>query len=145
MRTSPGCDPHATLAELERLALEAGCPEIAAEARALDERLAEGRFFVVCVGQFKRGKSTLLNTTNIARAQNDLIERARQSRQRLETEIRGRISEAHEVAARALARAREAHAAGGDAVRAELDRLDHLRRVVAALTDGERAEAGRAG
>lgn len=41
MRTSPGCDPHATLAELERLALEAGCPEITAESRALDERLAD--------------------------------------------------------------------------------------------------------
>ena len=47
MRTSPGSDPHATLAELDRLAPEAGCPEIAAEARALDERLAEGRFFVM--------------------------------------------------------------------------------------------------
>jgi len=83
--------------------------------------------------------------TNSTRVQNDLIERARQSRQRLETEIRGRISEAHEVAARALARAREAHAAGADAVRAELDRLDYLKHVVAALTDGQRAEAGRAG
>ena len=144
MRTSPGSDPHTTLTGFERLALDAGCPEIAAEARALDERLGEGRFFVVCVGRFKRGKSTLLDI-NSTRVQNDLIERARQSRQRLEAEIRGRISEAHEVAARALARAREAHAAGADAVRAELDRLDHLRRVVAALTDGKRAEAGRAG
>jgi len=25
------------------------------------ERLAEGRFYVACVGQFKRGKSTLIN------------------------------------------------------------------------------------
>ena len=40
MPISPGSDPHTTLAEPERLGLEAGCPEIAAEAGALDERLA---------------------------------------------------------------------------------------------------------
>jgi GTP-binding protein EngB required for normal cell division len=38
-----------------------GAGSIANEATALADRLAEGRFFVACVGQFKRGKSTLLN------------------------------------------------------------------------------------
>lgn len=46
---------------LARLAAEAGSPALAADAEALAERVAEGRFHVVCVGQFKRGKSTLLN------------------------------------------------------------------------------------
>ena len=49
------------LAALARLAAEAGATEIAVDAGALLERLAEGRFYVACVGQFKRGKSTLLN------------------------------------------------------------------------------------
>lgn len=31
------------------------------DARALAARVAEGRFYVACIGQFKRGKSTLLN------------------------------------------------------------------------------------
>jgi len=46
---------------LEALAVEAGAESIAQEAHALAERLREGRFYVACVGQFKRGKSTLLN------------------------------------------------------------------------------------
>jgi ribosome biogenesis GTPase A len=33
---------------------------IAEQARELAQRLAEGRFYVACVGQFKRGKSTLI-------------------------------------------------------------------------------------
>ncbi len=49
------------LAGLAGLAEEAGAAEIAVDARALMERLTEGRFYVACVGQFKRGKSTLLN------------------------------------------------------------------------------------
>ena len=49
------------LVTLARLATEAGTPEIASEASALVDRLAEGRFYVACIGQFKRGKSTLLN------------------------------------------------------------------------------------
>jgi predicted GTPase len=36
-------------------------PRLAREARTLAMRVADGRFNVVCVGQFKRGKSTLLN------------------------------------------------------------------------------------
>jgi GTP-binding protein EngB required for normal cell division len=51
----------AALETLGRLADESGAAEIAAEARALTARAAEGRFYVACVGQFKRGKSTLIN------------------------------------------------------------------------------------
>ncbi|HXG59654.1 MAG TPA: dynamin family protein [Thermoanaerobaculia bacterium] len=49
------------LAELEKIALDLGAPEIGSDARALAARVAEGLFYVACVGQFKRGKSTLLN------------------------------------------------------------------------------------
>ena len=49
-----------TLRELEQLALAAHADAIAAEARSLAERAAKGRFYVACVGQYKRGKSTLL-------------------------------------------------------------------------------------
>lgn len=38
-----------------------GAEHVVADARSLAERIAEGRFYVACVGQFKRGKSTLLN------------------------------------------------------------------------------------
>jgi Dynamin family len=50
-----------TLEQVRRLAAAAGAPEIAAEADAVLQRAAEGRFFVACVGEFKRGKSTLIN------------------------------------------------------------------------------------
>ena len=64
-RTRPQCNPGDVVADrvadLARLAEEAGASEIATDAVALVERLEEGRFYVACVGQFKRGKSTLLN------------------------------------------------------------------------------------
>ncbi|HVO52550.1 MAG TPA: dynamin family protein [Thermoanaerobaculia bacterium] len=53
--------PGADLGDLARLAVEAGASEVASEAGAVARRVAEGRFYVACVGQFKRGKSTLLN------------------------------------------------------------------------------------
>ncbi|HLK11701.1 MAG TPA: dynamin family protein [Candidatus Binatia bacterium] len=53
--------PDSPLARLAALAEEAGAEALAPEARALAARVHEGRFFVACVGQFKRGKSTLLN------------------------------------------------------------------------------------
>jgi GTPase SAR1 family protein len=53
--------PGSPLVRIAELALEAGAAEIAREALALADRVAEGRFYVACVGQFKRGKSTLLN------------------------------------------------------------------------------------
>jgi len=46
---------------LMRLATEAGAVDVAAEAAGLAERAAEGRFYVALVGEFKRGKSTLIN------------------------------------------------------------------------------------
>jgi GTP-binding protein EngB required for normal cell division len=46
---------------LADLAEELGAESVAAEARELAARVSEGRFYVACVGQFKRGKSTLLN------------------------------------------------------------------------------------
>jgi GTP-binding protein EngB required for normal cell division len=49
------------LLTLARLAKQAGAEWIAGEAKALAERVVEGRFYVACLGQFKRGKSSLLN------------------------------------------------------------------------------------
>lgn len=49
------------LRRIAEIAGELGSERIAEEAVALGERLAEGRFYVACIGQFKRGKSTLLN------------------------------------------------------------------------------------
>jgi len=46
---------------LARLADEARAPRIAREARAFADRVTEGLFYLACVGQFKREKSTLLN------------------------------------------------------------------------------------
>jgi GTP-binding protein EngB required for normal cell division len=52
---------EAVLARLSELATEFGAEHIASAARSIAERVSEGRFYVACVGQFKRGKSTLLN------------------------------------------------------------------------------------
>ncbi len=46
---------------LAALATEAGAAVLAHEATVLLDRVREGRFFVACLGQFKRGKSTLIN------------------------------------------------------------------------------------
>jgi len=54
-------DGAARLMQLADLAQELGSKPVAEEARDLAARVAEGRFYVACVGQFKRGKSTLLN------------------------------------------------------------------------------------
>jgi hypothetical protein len=52
---------EAALSRLAEVAGEFGAAHIQEEARSLAERVSEGRFYVACVGQFKRGKSTLLN------------------------------------------------------------------------------------
>lgn len=54
-------DADLRLRALAALGREMGAVEVAADADALAERAADGRFYVACVGQFKRGKSTLLN------------------------------------------------------------------------------------
>jgi predicted GTPase len=54
-------DGASRLLRLADLAQELGSEPVAEEARDLAARVAEGRFYVACVGQFKRGKSTLLN------------------------------------------------------------------------------------
>jgi len=52
---------EAELHRLAELATEFGAEHIASTARSIAERTSEGRFYVACIGQFKRGKSTLLN------------------------------------------------------------------------------------
>jgi hypothetical protein len=54
-------DAAGKLLRLAELGRELGSERVAEEAVGLAERLAEGRFYVACIGQFKRGKSTLLN------------------------------------------------------------------------------------
>ncbi len=54
-------DAAGRLRRLAELGLELGSERVAEEAMGLAERLEEGRFYVACIGQFKRGKSTLLN------------------------------------------------------------------------------------
>jgi GTP-binding protein EngB required for normal cell division len=49
------------LLRLADLAQELGAEPVVEEARELAARVSEGRFYVACIGQFKRGKSTLLN------------------------------------------------------------------------------------
>ena len=53
--------PDATLSRLAELAEELSSERVKEEAEALAQRVTEGRFYVACIGQFKRGKSTLLN------------------------------------------------------------------------------------
>ncbi|MDR5729402.1 MAG: dynamin family protein [Terriglobia bacterium] len=59
--TSGLTDGASRLLRLADLAQELGSDPVAEEARELAVRVSEGRFYVACVGQFKRGKSTLLN------------------------------------------------------------------------------------
>jgi GTP-binding protein EngB required for normal cell division len=54
-------DGASRLLRLAHLADELGAQPVAEEAHELVARVSEGRFYVACVGQFKRGKSTLLN------------------------------------------------------------------------------------
>ena len=59
--TSVPMDGTSRLLRLADLAQKLGTEPVAEEARELAARVSEGRFYVACVGQFKRGKSTLLN------------------------------------------------------------------------------------
>ena len=55
-----GDDAASKLLELAAIAAELGSEHVTRDASELATRLSEGRFFVACVGQFKRGKSTLI-------------------------------------------------------------------------------------
>jgi GTP-binding protein EngB required for normal cell division len=59
--TSVCMDVASRLLRLGNLAQGLESEPVAEEARELAVRVSEGRFYVACVGQFKRGKSTLLN------------------------------------------------------------------------------------
>ena len=52
---------HLQLLSLIDAAREIGSLRVEREAQALADRVADKRFFVACLGQFKRGKSSLLN------------------------------------------------------------------------------------
>jgi Dynamin family len=54
-------DGAAKLLRLAALGEELGTNRVSDEARELAARISEGRFYVACIGQFKRGKSTLIN------------------------------------------------------------------------------------
>ncbi len=54
-------DGDAVLLRLAAIADEFGAEHASGDARSVAERVAEGRFYVACVGQFKRGKSTVIN------------------------------------------------------------------------------------
>ena len=56
----PAAD-YTPLLSLIKVANELGSERIEREAQALADRVADKRFFVACLGQFKRGKSSLLN------------------------------------------------------------------------------------
>jgi len=54
-------DGAGRLLRLASLGEELGSSRVPEEARALAARVSEGRFYLACIGQFKRGKSTLIN------------------------------------------------------------------------------------
>ena len=54
-------DGAGRLLRLATLGEEIGANRVADEAREVAARISEGRFYVACIGQFKRGKSTLIN------------------------------------------------------------------------------------
>jgi predicted GTPase len=49
------------LLRLAAIAAEVSADDIRMDAETTLERLNAGRFFVACLGQFKRGKSSLIN------------------------------------------------------------------------------------
>jgi len=48
-----------TLTIVAGLAAEAGAPALVVKVEALAERLGAGRSYVVCVGQFRRGNTSV--------------------------------------------------------------------------------------
>jgi hypothetical protein len=79
---------------------------------------------------------------NSSRVQNDVDERVRESRKKLEVDIKGVLREASAVADRALARARTTQAAGTSAVERAVVRLAVVEREIRGiLPSGDRAES----
>jgi hypothetical protein len=64
---------------------------------------------------------------NSARIKNDFVERVRESRRRLEDELRRRLRDLAASAERAMGQARQARAAGAGAVQARVDAIARLR------------------
>ncbi len=104
------------------------------EALAWISDLARDKEHAITAAQHDAGEylSKILEH-NSTRVLNDLDERVLESRRRLESEIRERLHEVCDSAARALERARARRSAGAEAVSAERARLDDLRRKVEAL------------
>ena len=75
----------------------------------------------------------LLLDTNASRVQGDVEQRAVESRQRLESDVRRLLREVSDAAERALSNARELMAAGTNAVAHELDRLGKHQQELTAL------------
>lgn len=61
MPSAPARGSASRLDALAELAAQAGAEDLGDEARALAGRVRDGLFYVACFGQFKRGKSTLIN------------------------------------------------------------------------------------
>jgi hypothetical protein len=59
--SSPAGDAASRLEQLADVATQLELTALSAEAKAFSKRVAGGLFYVACVGQFKRGKSSLLN------------------------------------------------------------------------------------
>lgn len=76
---------------------------------------------------------------NSSRVQNDVDERVRESRKKLEADIKGVLREASAIADGALARARTAQAVGVPAVEAALTRLHGIERELLALVSSYQA------
>ncbi len=76
--------------------------------------------------------------TNAARLTNDLRDRVRESRERLEVDLRGCLRDVYRSAERALERARERRAAGEGDVAAEIERIDTFAAEVSALQAADR-------
>lgn len=61
VESEPAVDARKRLERLSHLASDAGALTVASEASLLLARTEQGLFYVACLGQFKRGKSTLIN------------------------------------------------------------------------------------
>ena len=78
---------------------------------------------------------------NSARVQSGVTERVRESRRKLEAEIKAVLQGAVNAAEFALARAREAQSIGAAAVQASLAHLDEVEAEIPKIVDRQAAEA----